>query len=527
MTSLDNCTCPIRTYVSVNEGLTACRTCPKGGECQDRNLGCALRSSPFACPIVGAEFWLRDSSNDFILVGCPVGHKLENASGHDNLECQKCPEGFYVQDPRDPNDICRMCPSSATCINGAPPIFQVTTVSGQIQLAGIPEDGGDDAVRQMLADLLGIDISQINLGDSARRQQRRAGARTIVFEIVSDASSASNLAADLQSGNLAAQLSSQLSTQYNLNISVEVSGGEIASAGGGGNRQGESWNLVGGVYLLQACPVGYLLINTTVELSRCKECDAGKYSLSPTDGCNAMTQTCDMRECTGCPAGVTCSRGMHEAWTHFVPKPLYLLGSAVEARVVLPNTTYRLLCSDSGCAPIDADTADAASTNLQGEHVWEYDGTRDLMALTHCPPGHQLANSVDGKFNADLQKCKACSVGKYIIDQAYPCKNCPKGATCPDGFQFLSKATGAEWEEETALDGGIQKRILSCPLGWEMKRDPLFPDQDDCVQCAEGSYLVSLVRCNTYIHTHKHTHTRIYTHIHIIAIQVYVYVCEW
>ena len=65
-----------------------------------------------------------------MLVACPVGYKLENASGHDNLECQKCLEGFYVQDSRDPGDVCRRCPSSATCVNGAPPIFQATKVTG-------------------------------------------------------------------------------------------------------------------------------------------------------------------------------------------------------------------------------------------------------------------------------------------------------------------------------------------------------------------------------------------------------------
>ena len=106
---------------------TYTQTCT--GECPNRNLGCGLRTTPRVCPIVGD--WLRDvSSNEYMLVGCPVGYKLENASGHDNQECQKCLEGFYVQDPRNPSDICRRCPSSATCVNGAPPIFQATKVTG-------------------------------------------------------------------------------------------------------------------------------------------------------------------------------------------------------------------------------------------------------------------------------------------------------------------------------------------------------------------------------------------------------------
>ena len=31
MASLDNCTCPIRTYLTASEGVTACKICPEGG----------------------------------------------------------------------------------------------------------------------------------------------------------------------------------------------------------------------------------------------------------------------------------------------------------------------------------------------------------------------------------------------------------------------------------------------------------------------------------------------------------------
>jgi hypothetical protein len=31
MTSLDNCTCPIRTYLTASKGVTVCKLCPKGG----------------------------------------------------------------------------------------------------------------------------------------------------------------------------------------------------------------------------------------------------------------------------------------------------------------------------------------------------------------------------------------------------------------------------------------------------------------------------------------------------------------
>jgi hypothetical protein len=109
--------------------------------------------------------------------------------------------------------------------------------------------------------LLGIDVSSIVIPDTDQTKQRRA-TRTIQFEIFGDAASASALAADLQSGNLAAQLSSKLKQQYNLNISVEVSGGDIAESLDQ-RPDGEVWEEVDGAYLLRACPAGYLLVNTT------------------------------------------------------------------------------------------------------------------------------------------------------------------------------------------------------------------------------------------------------------------------
>ena len=198
--------------------------------------------------------------------------------------------------------------------------------TGKIQLAGLPEEGIEDAVRQALADLLGVDISQIVLPEQARRQQRRGAARTIVFEIVGDAAQAAELAADLKTGNLAAQLSSQLSQTYNMNISAQVSGGDVAETAEK-RPEGEEWEEVDGQYLLRKCPQGFLLVNTTVELSMCRECDAATYSFRDSDGCNEQVHptVCDTRDCTACPVGATCAKGSDEASRHFVPKALKVL----------------------------------------------------------------------------------------------------------------------------------------------------------------------------------------------------------
>ena len=206
------------------------------------------------------------------------------------------------------------------------------THTGEIELAGLPEEGGEDAVRQALADLLGVDVSQIVLPEQTRRRQRRAAARTIKFEIIGDSTKATELAADLKTGNLAAKLSSQLSQTYKMNITAEVSGGDVAETSDK-RPEGEAWEQVDGQYVLRKCPQGFLLVNTTVELSLCRECDAGTYSFGFSDGCkqHVYPTVCDTRDCTACPAGAICAKGSDEAAMHFVPK-------AVKVNVICEHT---------------------------------------------------------------------------------------------------------------------------------------------------------------------------------------------
>jgi len=202
--------------------------------------------------------------------------------------------------------------------------------TGEIELAGLPEEGGDEAIREALAKLLGVDVSQIVLPESTRRRQRRAAARTIKFEIIGDATKAAELAADLQAGNLAAALSKQLSETYKINITAQVSSGDVAETAEK-RPEGEEWEEVDGQYLLRKCPQGFLLVNTTVELSVCRECDAGTYSFLDSDGCNEQVHPtiCDVRDCSACPVGATCAKGSDETALHFVPKAVKVFAGCV------------------------------------------------------------------------------------------------------------------------------------------------------------------------------------------------------
>jgi hypothetical protein len=64
------------------------------------------------------------------------------------------------------------------------------------------------------------------------------------------------------------------------------------------------------------------------------------------------------------------------------------------------------------------------------DSVWVI--SNGMYRLVTCPPGHQLINSTDGSssgtFSQDIQNCKACSPGQYIVDpNSDVCQNCPFG----------------------------------------------------------------------------------------------------
>ncbi len=313
------------------------------------------------------------------------------------------------------------------CVNGAPPIFQAEKVKVEVNLAGLPVEGGEDAVRQALADLLGVDVSQIVLPDQSRRHNKRGTTRAIVFEIVGDASRVVSLSQVINAGNLASQLSSQLSDQYGMEITVEVSGSQVAQTSEK-RPEGEEWVMVGGEYFLQACPRGFVLVNTSVETQECRECAVGFFNIDPLRGCTAMGSLvrCDARPCSVCPEGVYCNRGSAPAWSHFVPKPLHLGENVLPWVTVVQQsgTRSRLFCDGTKktCAPPDlANIKQSISAVPIGDlehHLWE-EGN-GVFLLRKCPPGFKLISTP-----IEMQICSPCGKGKYIIEGSTDCVDCP------------------------------------------------------------------------------------------------------
>ncbi len=132
-----------------------------------------------------------------------------------------------------------------------------------------------------------------------------------------------------------------------------------------------------------ACPPGYVLTLDTDGASKsqavCTLCKVGTYSLNPLANTpNALTRS---PTCINCPAGLTCNGGAD----------------------VKPK---------------------------QQENTWL--AVEGVYYLISCPAGSQLVNSTSGTsrgtFSSDLQQCRACAPGQYIVDpNTDECQQCPPG----------------------------------------------------------------------------------------------------
>jgi hypothetical protein len=357
---------------------------------------------------------------------------------------------------------------------------QAAPIEGSLSIAGDISD--TDAIVRSLAAALGVDPNMIVLADLV--PQARRGQLKISFQIFADESAAKAISQSMGDGFMESLTANLAKAGVNTTITPDFKPFKMEK-----KREGEVWKLEGGQYILKGCPVGYLLINSTVEAQTCKECEAGKYSISDDYGCDAEAKLCDTRECAPCANGATCKRGNSPVWEHFLPKPLLLDSKILPWVTVITRGTRTVLFCDQEsktCGPPLAGQQglDAA----QEDHVWEFDESELAFVLKSCPPGHQLINSAAGLFNPTLQQCSACGATKYIIDRKMPCMDCPTGALCPDGARFLPLAIGSVWEEVRANNGGIQKRLVQCPAGYALAREEAIAINDACSSCPEGKY---------------------------------------
>ena len=271
---------------------------------------------------------------------------------------------------------------------------------------------------------------------------------------------------------------------------------------------------------LSTCPVGFALVmdqGKTPSTGACVKCVQGKYISNPLLG-----------DCSQCPPSATCVDGapplfgaskitgsidievpagqtVREAVAIKLGVEVWqisLTGQPSETRRAATTIAFELVASReqmSWLGPelealgVDFQETQASSgTQAEPAGVWEEVAGRFLLRA--CPPGHQLINATDkGEIDYDNQRCSPCQQNHYIIDQLHPCLKCPEGARCENG-NFESKVAGSEWKEERAENGGLQRRIWSCPAGYKMLRRQNLPAGDECKRCETGFYRLEPVR---------------------------------
>ena len=159
------------------------------------------------------------------------------------------------------------------CVNGGRPIFGAKKISGKVQL-DVPPGSGDDIIKQAIAAKLNIDKMKISLDGAARRSQQ------INFQLVGTPDEIDLLALTL-------------STMQGVTVKGDPEDAETEQT----LRPGEIWEDISGVYMLRACPSGFVLKNSSIELQSCEPCGRGRYIIPGSS------------TCADCPDGAWCSDG--------------------------------------------------------------------------------------------------------------------------------------------------------------------------------------------------------------------------
>ena len=132
----------------------------------------------------------------------------------------------------------------------------------------------------------------------------------------------------------------------------------------------------------------------------------------------------------------------------------------------------------------------AAETVLVGSDEVSSLRLRGSISCGACEAGQKQLSRIIGTVGTWW--CDKCPPLTYIIDKMGPCHNCPKGADCPDGTQFVPKVDGSKWEQTIAKDGLLYYRVVQCPAGYSFYREEDFPINDNCIRCEKSTYTVEV-----------------------------------
>jgi len=261
-------------------------------------------------------------------------------------------------------------------------------------------------------------------------------------------------------------------------------------------RPGEIWQQKNGVYMLQSCSPGHLLINTTTETQECKECEYGTFSLEPLLGCGE--RRCGARQCIQCPVGVVCNKGSALPETHFVPKPLDLLGEVVPfVIVILPEVTIRYHCNKEyytgtpGCLAvhrlpaIEAQFAEEVGPCVDDDTFADSEGN-DCTVWT-ANPTWCLGSPEDGVYDPPWEYAD-----ENGVDATMACCTCkPYSQKSNSSLKGDDNRDSHLWEYDRDVPGFLLK---SCPPGHQLLNSSdaavFNPILQRCRPCGGTSYII-------------------------------------
>eukprot|EP00961_Rhodomonas_salina_P195565 2640306-Rhodomonas_salina.2 len=238
---------------------------------------------------------------------------------------------MFIGSSSDASFQFQRCPANMACLNGGPPVplpvSAVLTLSGHPAAAAAWSAPDMEAVRQAVRAgacdaQLQVELTEVCFPDgtcqalapyaSSGQQQRRAqteeqleprlGQIAVRFQTGAPGRSSEALKAKLESQAFCAGFEASMAAR---GIPVESA---VATQALQPLAEGVGvYALVGAAFVLKACPIGFLLVNASLDEQECAKCPAGQYSLNPVDGC--VEGLCRLRDCTMCPNGATCAGG--------------------------------------------------------------------------------------------------------------------------------------------------------------------------------------------------------------------------
>lgn len=304
---------------------------------------------------------------------------------------------------------------------------------------------------------------------------------------------------------------------------------------------GSKWITEGDHYVLESCPYGFYVFNSTVigldiddpSIQECKMCDPGQEctkhecevctlckpghykdsaSTTPCTECPRNSYRSDpgavrLGNCLNCPTDTSTkvdvfddTKGFKTGQTHVenctCDRFFYLSIRDNGMERVCMTCPNGATCADGSCGLWDkSQTCRQGGTNELITGTWRQEPAGADYRLIQCPAGHSLVNSVNGVFNHDAQQCRKCESGEYIMDpNRETCKPCPAGMTCANNF-YTAKVPTSRWEtvlrrppESLRSSNALENFLVlrECPIGYLLVNHTL--EAQECRRCEPTTY---------------------------------------